>query len=261
MLEQNYSKKNRITLFITASLSIILLWFLAPIEQSLSYHNFAEQRTFLNIPHIGDVISNLAFIIVGLLLLKKHNFEEKDLTSVNRCQLFLLKSLAWSSIFLGFGSGYYHWNPYNMSLALDRATMVLGFAVIFYDSMIRYSIIGKNNLCTGLYTVGILFLTTVLWWIVKDRLEPYVFIQFFTMFGLIALVILNYKKTPSKNLFLMFVWYAVAKICETLDTQIYHLTFDMVSGHTLKHLAYAMALYVFGKYMIMNKCENKNILF
>ncbi len=36
------------------------------IAQPLSYHQFADQRTFLGIPHFFDVVSNLGFLLVGV---------------------------------------------------------------------------------------------------------------------------------------------------------------------------------------------------
>jgi hypothetical protein len=36
------------------------------IGQPQSYHQFADQRTLLGIPHFFDVLSNLGFLVVGL---------------------------------------------------------------------------------------------------------------------------------------------------------------------------------------------------
>ncbi|WP_315981848.1 hypothetical protein [Aliamphritea spongicola] len=38
-----------------------------PIEQPLEYHSFADQRSALGITNAADVLSNLPFVIVGLL--------------------------------------------------------------------------------------------------------------------------------------------------------------------------------------------------
>lgn len=36
-----------------------------PLPQALSYHDFADTRVLMGIPHAGDVLTNLAFVIVG----------------------------------------------------------------------------------------------------------------------------------------------------------------------------------------------------
>src|SRR3978361_1364001 len=36
-----------------------------PIPQPLEYHQFADQRVFFGIPNFFDVVSNIAFLLVG----------------------------------------------------------------------------------------------------------------------------------------------------------------------------------------------------
>ncbi len=38
-----------------------------PIPQDQAYHNFADQRTLFGIAHFWNVITNMPFIIVGLM--------------------------------------------------------------------------------------------------------------------------------------------------------------------------------------------------
>jgi hypothetical protein len=47
------------------------------------------------------------------------------------------------------------------------------------------------------------------------------------------------RYTHDRDLLWIFGWYALAKICETLDRQIFDVL-RVVSGHTLKHLFAAM---------------------
>lgn len=241
-------KTNKSIFCISILLSLVVILGFSPITQPQDYHNFAEQRNILNIAHFGDVVSNLSFIIVGILLLGK--IPKWDAFELYKDQVLLFKGLAYSCIALGFGSGYYHLNPTNPTLAWDRATMVLGFAVIFYDSCVRYDIFCKRNAFPNALITTALFLGTVVFWVVFDRLEPYVFVQFFTMFVLVVLAVKNYKEIPSGHLFNMFFWYALAKVFENQDKVIFALTRETISGHTLKHIAYAIALYVFGKDML-----------
>jgi len=50
--------------------SLFTVMSLEPIPQNLAYHDFADQRKFLGIPNVLDVISNLAFLLVGVLGLR-----------------------------------------------------------------------------------------------------------------------------------------------------------------------------------------------
>ena len=43
------------------------MFFVKPIPQDAAYHNFADQREVLGIPNFWNVISNIPFILVGLI--------------------------------------------------------------------------------------------------------------------------------------------------------------------------------------------------
>ncbi len=54
------------SVWLLPGLFLCILFFLLtdPIPQPLSYHNFADQRTVWGINNFGDVITNLAFILI-----------------------------------------------------------------------------------------------------------------------------------------------------------------------------------------------------
>src|SRR5246127_1872563 len=96
-----------------ASLAILPL--LPPIPQDPSYHQFADQRTLLGIPHFWNVVSNLPFVLVGAMGLWQFGRDRASFV------LFL-------GVFLtGFGSAYYHWDPNDGTLFWDRLPMALTF--------------------------------------------------------------------------------------------------------------------------------------
>lgn len=249
------SIKNIYLFYILAVISMIGIYCISPITQSLTYHLFAEQRVFAHIPHIGDVISNLAFSITGLALLL-YNYK-KNKNCIYYCQNHLFYFFVFSCFLLSAGSAYYHYNPNNKTLVVDRLTMICGFAVIFFDTCIRYHVIEKTHVFSKFSFVLTLFLLSVFYWVCSKHLEPYVFVQFFTMFVIVILAIYNRKVINGKHLFTMALWYFIAKICEYEDHTIYNFT-NFISGHTLKHLAYAISLYYFGKGMINQKSVVEN---
>jgi|SRR5579859_4772400 len=100
------------------------------IPQPLSYHSFADQRSFLEIPNFGDVVSNLPFAVIGIwslvLLLRS--------PSRNSTGRFLgdRERLPYVFVFTGllltaFGSSYYHLAPDNELLVWDRLPITITF--------------------------------------------------------------------------------------------------------------------------------------
>ena len=58
--------KNGIVLGVTI-IGICILFFIKPMGQNPSYHEFADQRAILSIEHFWNVVSNIPFFVVGLL--------------------------------------------------------------------------------------------------------------------------------------------------------------------------------------------------
>lgn len=229
-------------IFIFSFLLIVAVFFIHPLHQDLAYHNFSEQRHFGIIPHWGDVLTNLCFALSGLLL-----FRYKNNVEYYGGQKILFYCFIFSCFALCLGSGFYHWNPNNFGLLLDRATMLLGFALILLDTSIRYGIFNHRNLCTKIVAIEFLFLITLLPWLRYDRLELYVLAQFFVMSVMPLLAIKNYLEHGQqyKHILWMFLFYSLAKFFEHYDELFYQLL--NFSGHSIKHICYAISLYVFGK--------------
>ena len=89
--------------------AVIALGHHGPIPQSQSYHGFADKRALWGIPHFLDVMSNLAFILVGLLglyeCLVKRTIRIPEEMRTNYSVFFIGVAL------VGVGSGYYHLAP------------------------------------------------------------------------------------------------------------------------------------------------------
>ena len=62
-MKRNY--RLRILAYLTITFWAVI-FLQAPIPQDPAYHQFADLRTLLGIPHCLNVISNLPFLLVGL---------------------------------------------------------------------------------------------------------------------------------------------------------------------------------------------------
>ena len=229
-------------IFVISLISISLVGYYSPIHQSLEYHHFSEQRTILGIPHFGDVITNLFFAIAGVLVW----FKNKNNAEYYNGQKFIFNGFCLSAIALCLGSGYYHWNPNNYGLFWDRMTMLFGFTFIFIDTCIRYYILNHRYIVTKTFVLQFMFFCTLLPWVLFDRLEVYVLAQFFVMSVMPLLAIKDWFEHGEKNkhILLMFLFYTFAKIFESTDDSYLQLIY--ISGHSIKHICYAVALYYFG---------------
>ena len=227
-------------------IGLYLLLYTDPFPQPLSYHQFADTRIFLGIPHAGDVLTNLAFIVVGaigLWSLRRTGTLTQNFTDDGERRLFLF---LYTGVFLtGFGSGWYHLEPDNYSLVWDRLPMTIGFM-----SILSIMIAERVNLSLGMKLILpllIIGIASVLLWIWSEHigqgdLRFYLFIQFYPMLTIALMLIFLPSRYSHGNYYWgLFIFYAAAKVVEIYDHEIYHFTQGVISGHSLKHLFAAMA--------------------
>lgn len=215
-----------------------LLWMLSlePIAQNTGYHSFADTRKFIGIPNCFDVLSNLPFLLIGVL----------GLQFCLRTKLGAVRS-AWTVLFVGIGlvsvgSAYYHWNPTNESLVWDRLPMTIGFMGLFVALLGEY--IGNRLATVLLVPAVVLGLATVLYWHWADDLRPYYWIQLIPLLTIPAVMIL-FRSGYSHHWLLLVALgcYVLAKVTESYDLAIYRNTQEFVSGHSIKHLLAAAGSY------------------
>ena len=213
---------------------------LNPFAQDPTYHAFADSRTLLGIPNFWNVVSNLPLLVVGawglICVATKPQFA-KSLT------------LVWAAFFCGllltaFGSGYYHLDPDNASLAWDRVAMTVGFMGLFTLVIGEYlSAAWANRLLLPLLLVGVGSVYYWLWTEVRGvgDLRPFGLVQFLPML-LVPLIMLLRRGRSDLTPWLagMIVFYAGAKIVEYYDAPIYAAA-GLMGGHALKHVLAALA--------------------
>jgi len=145
------------------------------------------------------------------------------------------------AILIFFGSSAYHRDPDNSTLALDRLPMTLAFMAFL--AIIAGEHIDESIGRRSLPYLALLGVGTVFYWWVNGDLRPYFVAQFLPM-ALIPAMLLIFPSAFSK---VYLIWgvigaYAVAKVLELFDRAVYANTF--LSGHTLKHLTSAAAMYL-----------------
>src|SRR5713226_7968546 len=219
-----------------------------PMEQPQPYHNFADQRPLLGMPHMLNVASNLPFLVVGvwgMIWMARHPHGESG--------AFLRAAERWAYwiYFLGLtltgiGSSYYHANPTNDTLVWDRMALAVTFMALF-------TAILAERLCWKLsaWLVGpmvVLGIASVLYWHWTETqgtgdLRFYFVVQFFPLVAFpILFLLFKPRYTGTGDLIASLACYGVAKLVEYFDANVYAQG-GLVSGHTLKHLIAGLSAY------------------
>jgi len=235
------------SLFPGVLLAIVFILVIEPVSQPQSYHLFADQRIVLQIPHAGDVLTNLALIIVGAwgLWFLSHP-QLYRATFIDRREARNFWWLFAGVLLTGFGSAWYHLSPDNNSLVWDRLPMTLAFM-----GLLAAMISERVSLTLGRALLGPLLLAgvaSVLWWIWTEHqghgdLRWYLIVQFYPVLTMpLILLLLSTPYTHGGYYWGVVAFYLIAKLVEILDHQIFELTRGIISGHNLKHLFAALAV-------------------
>ena len=186
-----------------------------PVEQDEKYHNFADKRNLCCVNNSFDVLSNIPFVFIGLLGLLNTN----DMSEI----IFFI-----GCILTCIGSMYYHLNPNNYTLVYDRLPMTLCFM-----SMLNKNVFNNNYALIISLLIGI---ASVCYWMISGDLKFYVLVQFVPF----IIILCNGKFL---EYYYGIIFYFLATVCEQYDREIFLLTRKTVSGHTIKHLCAACAMY------------------
>ncbi len=234
MLESPRNGRRVLAFFALMAASLVGLLLLPPISQDQNYHDFADQRTILGIPHFWNVVSNLPFILIGVAGLRRSHRNPAILV------LFL------AILMTGFGSSYYHLDPNDRTLFWDRLPMSIGFmAILALAIEERLDAKAGAILLWPLIAIGVF---SLLLWRWNGDLRLYGWVQFFPCPALLLLFLLFPPKySGSSSWVIAAALYALAKFLEFYDSTIYSAG-AILSGHTLKHLAAAGACFAVFKY-------------
>ena len=220
------------------------IFMIPPIAQDPAYHDFADHRGLLGIPNFLNIVTNLAFLavgIAGIILCTAHKT--------------LGARRAWMTCFTGvalvsFGSGYYHFAPDNSTLVWDRLPMSIGFMAL--TVAVLADCIHPRLEKIWLAPAILLGLASVLYWHYSGDLRPYVLVQFLPLLLIpAAWSAFGGARQDGGYLLMALAFYVLAKLAEYFDRGVFELTGELVSGHSLKHLLAALAL--FAVYMMLRR--------
>ena len=222
-----------LALALLAPLAVLLI-VAPPIAQDPRYHVFADTRTLLGVPNFFNVASNLAFVLAGgmgaLLCMSQRRSGA---------------ARAWACFFIAaalvaVGSAYYHWAPGDETLLWDRLPMAIAFMALVSALLAEH--VDERLELALLSTTLAVGIAAVAWWRYAGDLRPYVWVQFAPFVALLCLLAV-FPPPYSHRAYLGYgaACYGMAKVCELYDAEILRVT--GISGHTLKHLLGALAVY------------------
>ncbi len=235
-------------LCILSAVMVLAAMIVPPIPQPLEYHQFADQRVFFGIPNFFDVVSNIAFLLVGtagliFLLGSQGSIVAKAFVGLPERwpYLILFLSVAMASI----GSAYYHLAPDNDRLVWDRLPIAIGLMALLAATLCE-----RVSPKVGLRLLPVLIVVgagCVMHWYWSEQrgvgnLNFYIVVQFYSLLVIFLLgIFFPSRYTHGTDIYTVIALYGFAKLAEIGDRQIYDLG-HVMSGHTAKHLLAALAI-------------------
>lgn len=212
-------------------------WLHGPIPQLPHYHEFADRRALLGVPHGANVLSNLGFAIVGIWGLVSLWPAQRVPELVRGWPGYMLFLIA--LVLTALGSSFYHLDPDNSRLVWDRLPIALAcaglLAAVYSESKAN---VDGRSVTTLLALAAIL---SVAWWYITEQegqgdLRPYLLLQGLPLV-LIPLWQANHHAPRADRVAfgVAIALYAVAKVAEFWDREVLSAV-GWISGHTIKHL-------------------------
>lgn len=231
--------KSEILLLAGLALLLALAWLAPPLAQPAAFHAYAEQRVLWGIPHGLDVLSNIPFALAGawgLLALRRVPPEALPAAQRSGARLFFLGLVVTAA-----GSGWYHLEPNDPGLAIDRLSMAVAFAGL----LALAAACGVSARAGRLLAPMVLLLgpAAVVEWYVTGNVLPWALVQAGGM--VLILLVAAFGPRAAPGLPMHWGWvllaYALAKLLEVGDHAVFHASGELLSGHALKHVVAAFA--------------------
>lgn len=230
---------------LVAILTMLALAIFGPaVLQPAHQHDFADQRFLGYFPFAADVLSNLPFAVwgcIGLVALKRFAKTKRMDGLPLAPQQVGLVALFFAGLVLTAGaSSWYHLQPNDASLAIDRLGMTVAFA-----GLLGLAAADRASLRAGVLLSHLILLlgaVSVWFWSISGNVLPWLVLQFGGMLLILWLAAL--KPLPGAlavRWSVVILLYATAKVFELADHAVYDLSAHLVSGHSLKHIVASLA--------------------
>lgn len=217
-----------LVLLVLGPLAWLMIGHGAPILQDRGYHVFADGRSCLGLVNFGNVASNLLFLLAGIAGIL-HGWHSRR----GAWRSWLVFFIGVTLVF--FGSAHYHAAPDDHTLVWDRLPMTAAFMALFAALVSEHlGLRFEMRLLAAALLIGIF---SVVWWRFSGDLRIYIWVQGAPLLA-IPYVIAAFPGHHTHRHYLLYGvgLYALAKVAEVFDHEIYAITGTTISGHSLKHL-------------------------
>lgn len=198
-------------------------------------HPFADARTLWGLPNAMDVLSNLPLAMAGVA-----GWWALSARSVAADTRWSLQVFFTGLLLSGVASAWYHAMPTPSGLVLDRMGMAVAFAGAL--SLAVAERMGQRAAIPVLGLTLLAALVSAALPLTHDNVLPWAVVQF----GGVALIVWAAFQRPATgaigvHLGALIALYALAKALEMGDAAVFQVSGETISGHSLKHVAAALA--------------------
>jgi hypothetical protein len=217
-----------------------------PIPQDPAYHRFADQRGLFGLENFADVLSNAAFLLVGVTGLWATNLAYRDRVLVSVFEFATFVLFFAFVIAVSVGSAYYHLQPDDHRLLWDRLPIALAFMTLFALIVSDRLALGADSrgvVLAGLLVVAVL---SLVYWRASGDLRIYFGVQLvpIVVLPIVCLLFPQSSHVDNRTVWWMLTLYIIGKVFELFDRDIFALTAGVFGGHAWKHLLAAMAVFM-----------------
>lgn len=242
----SYRQRIWFLVLLTVLAIVLVYWLAPPIPQDIGYLNFADTRTLLGIPRVGDVLTNLPFSLVGLAGLGALYLGWFGTPAAAHHERAPYAVFFAGLVLLGPASSYFHWNPTVETVFWDRVFLTVAFMGLL-SAIIADRIDTGWKFPWGLALLVALGFWSVLSWRLGEArgegdLRLYVLVQFWPLVlaPLILWLFPQGRLVRWPYLAIAVGLYAPAKLAELYDRAIFEALGGALSGHSIKHLLAAL---------------------